>query len=165
MACMVAHCIGLACIWFAEQTNHVELLDPALIRPGRCRPSRVTRTRVRCFYFAKLHATDWFSATEPRIRMFTDVLLYCARVLPGRVDMRIKFEPADRDQVTEFVRGFYAEGEPGTPSKGHKDIDRLIDSIPSGVYTIAQLQGFLMQYRANPKGALQNISGLTSAER
>jgi len=105
-----------------------------------------------------LNAIDGVAAQEGRLLFLTTNhvdKLDPALVRPGRIDVRIRFEFATKDQIETFVKCFYLE-EHCSP-ESFISVTDLIEAIPEDRVTIAQLQGFLMQYRMEPHDALNNV--------
>ena len=88
---------------FFMSTNHVERLDPALIRPGR-------------------------------------------------IDHKIQFDYATRDQICQMVKNFYED---------YNDLGNfancVADKFPENKLTTAEIQCYLMRYIYNPEECLKHV--------
>ncbi|KAL6230120.1 hypothetical protein BDW75DRAFT_223426 [Aspergillus navahoensis] len=117
-----------------------------------------------------------------------------ALIRPGRVDMHIRFELPSREEFRELFRSMFSdapsgpdleqEGELGIGSdvqkakEGEKekednintiDLDRLAvrfaESLPEGRFSLAEVQGFLLQYKRQPEEACARAAEWVSANR
>ena len=99
-----------------------------------------------------LNAIDGVNAQEGRILfMTTNHLdkLDPALIRPGRVDLRIHFALATQEQIKNlFIKFFPSEVEVAS---------ELSQLIPDQTLTPAQLQGFFLAHRQNPKDAIKDL--------
>lgn len=133
---------------------------------------------------AFLNVIDGVAAQEGRILVMTTnhvEQLDSALRRPGRVDMQIKFSAVDHFSAQEHFLAFYLE-PPNTLSMGIRDpagaihpvsaptsskwkvgdittlAQEFADGIPSGKYTAAELQNYLLQYRNDPESAARGVT-------
>ncbi|RAH70119.1 BCS1 and AAA domain-containing protein [Aspergillus aculeatinus CBS 121060] len=105
-----------------------------------------------------LNAIDGVDASEGRILMMTSnhaEKLDAALIRPGRVDMRIEFKYATRDEIESYFKTFY--------SPLH-----TLRHIPSAQLTVAELQGHLLEHKDDPRAAIREVETLlqkTKAQR
>lgn len=115
-----------------------------------------------------LNVLDGVTSQEDRILIMTTNhidKLDAALIRPGRVDMRVEFQLADRE-VAEQVYHFIVEGSVLTPEKKcpQETRDMLIErrakefpcKIPEGKFSPAQIMSYLLQHRDTPDLALEN---------
>ncbi|KAK6346737.1 hypothetical protein TWF696_006849 [Orbilia brochopaga] len=144
-----------------------------------------------------LNAIDGISSHEGRILIMTTnyrQLLDEALIRPGRVDMEIKFDfadievlegvfkgvYADPDDLPDFIRGKEKMTEEEQLKKFHEKLDKLAQEfasrVPSGKFSPAQVQGYLLGHKSDPeeamdclddwlKSKLQEIDLLEEAEK
>lgn len=97
-----------------------------------------------------LNALDGVAAQEGRILCMTTNhydKLDPALVRPGRVDVLIEFTHATHDMISDLFLRFY-----DCP----KDIGvKLSDKIPDNVFSMAEIQGFLMLHKGDPLSAIE----------
>ncbi|PYI32831.1 P-loop containing nucleoside triphosphate hydrolase protein [Aspergillus indologenus CBS 114.80] len=133
-----------------------------------------------------LNAIDGVDASEGRILMMTSnhaEKLDAALIRPGRVDMRIEFKYAARDEMESYFKTFYSplhtlrhvmqvENGERVPMITSGDVDRLAcdfaAQIPTGQLTVAELQGHLLEHKDDPQAAIRKVEVLlqkTKAQR
>ncbi|KAJ9091286.1 hypothetical protein QFC21_007275 [Naganishia friedmannii] len=79
----------------------------------------------------------------------------------GRMDVLIEFKYATSQQIHDLFTNFY----PPTSTKDLKPndlADRFAEQVPGNAFSVAAIQGFLMQYRSEPEQAVQNVQGWVS---
>ncbi|TGZ83688.1 P-loop containing nucleoside triphosphate hydrolase protein [Ascodesmis nigricans] len=110
-----------------------------------------------------LNAIDGVASHEGRILIMTTnhrERLDAALIRPGRVDMEIKLGFADAETITEVFRGLYQELE--TEKEGAEKVSckarRFAELVPAGVFTPAEIQGFLLSYKGQPQKALEKVA-------
>jgi chaperone BCS1 len=131
---------------------------------------------------ALLNAIDGVSSQEGRILIMTTNApqdLDPALIRPGRVDMHVRFELPSRVEFQELFRSMFSDA-PSGPDSGVKgeseigsdapklegtekknidmiDLDRLAqqfaEALPEGRFSLAEVQGFLLQYKRQPEEA------------
>lgn len=105
------------------------------------------------------NALDGVAATEGGGRiifMTTNYLekLHPTLIRPGRVDVKEEITFANRNQMERiFIKFFPNENQLA---------QQFAQTLPEHTLSMAQLQGYLMAYKSDPKAALQNIAELTT---
>ncbi|KAE8374937.1 P-loop containing nucleoside triphosphate hydrolase protein [Aspergillus bertholletiae] len=126
-----------------------------------------------------LNAIDGVAAQENRILIMTTnhpERLDPALLRPGRVDMKINMGPIHRREVQQIFLMVYLQPTdtlfmeitplsiPANPDWSLDDIDNLstafASKIPSGRFTAAEVQRYLLQYKHDPSAAVRNVKGL-----
>ncbi|KAK7986997.1 P-loop containing nucleoside triphosphate hydrolase protein [Apiospora saccharicola] len=136
--------------------------------------------RTRCSLSGLLNVLDGVTSQEGRIVLMTANMadnLDEALVRPGRIDKKIFMGRIDRDAAEEmFLRMFEPdrEQEPNVAEtcapaainmeELKKLAARFSTRIPRGVFTPAQLQGFLLNHRGQPEVAVAKVEEWTTAE-
>ena len=137
-----------------------------------------------------LNAIDGVASQEGRILIMTSndpESLDKALVRPGRVDMQIYFANASKEHIREIFRSMYAQerkqsvrkAAPSDEStnlsnssesdgqKAETDIEELANQfteiIPSGTFTTAEIQGYLLLRRKNPQAAVSGAAAWRDA--
>lgn len=102
-----------------------------------------------------LNALDGVAAQEGRIVILTTNFverLDSALIRPGRVDMKIAFALAAREDVKALFRNFFS-------GDGVEDMaDAFALGVPDGRFSIAALQGYLMMHKDQPDAAIASVS-------
>ncbi|PGH36455.1 hypothetical protein GX50_00640 [[Emmonsia] crescens] len=120
-------------------TNHMENLDPALLRPGR-----VDMT-VHFEYAATNTIQDLY------------------RAIYTKVDGDIKYSTSKRFQNGSTKPSTQAQTKSITQSNNFspEEIDSFAQDfasrIPAGKYTPAEIQGYLLRHKHSPRGALDGV--------
>lgn len=109
-------------------------------------------TSEKLTFSGLLNALDGVGGKDGRIVVMTTnhrEKLDPALIRPGRIDYQVEIKNAVQSQVRKLFQRFY------NGFKYEPDIaDRFINSIPDHKYSMAKLQGFLMNNKDNPWGAL-----------
>lgn len=137
-----------------------------------------------------LNILDGVASQEGRILIMTTnhvEKLDKALIRPGRVDMKVKFDRADRDMMEALFRSIFAtlEGDSAqvTNNSSSKDVEAKIKSkedieeeqaaaaarldayakefsavIPELTFSPAELQGFLLKHKRDPAGAVKGAA-------
>ncbi|EIM82485.1 P-loop containing nucleoside triphosphate hydrolase protein [Stereum hirsutum FP-91666 SS1] len=125
-------------------TNRYEVLDPALIRPGRM----------------DLHVEFGFASCFQAREMF---LRY---YFPGETGNASKHETASEHKVDDLDSAIPSERDPATTLD---PVDGLADDfasrIPERELSMASLQGYLMQYKVRPVQAVENVKAWLEKKR
>ncbi|EFX05221.1 bcs1-like protein [Grosmannia clavigera kw1407] len=130
-----------------------------------------------------LNILDGVASQEGRILIMTTnhiEKLDKALIRPGRVDMAVKFDLADRDMIAALFRSIFAplEGETVQAKKGSEkeqvvghvldEMKRAVASteklakefaeiVPELTFSPAELQGFLLRHKRDPVGAVADV--------
>ena len=132
-----------------------------------------------------LNTIDGVASQEGRVLIMTSNhpdKLDAALVRPGRVDMKVEFGPAARDQAAElFVRMFDSSDEltPGSREATGPSVDgemketskdlgsekeelrglarKFAEALPEKQFTPAEIQGFLLTRRKDPMRAVNEV--------
>ncbi|KAJ7670731.1 P-loop containing nucleoside triphosphate hydrolase protein [Mycena polygramma] len=119
-----------------------------------------------------LNILDSVASQEGRILIATTnhiEKLDPALIRPGRIDMKIKYSLAVTEQLENVFHRFYPiDNDPAHPFaiKGDglttaeiKDLaHQFATAVPHSKYSIAALQGYLLGWKNNPKGAVEGVS-------
>ena len=102
-----------------------------------------------------LNGIDGITGQEGRLLFMTTnhpEKLDPALVRPGRVDLHAKFKLATKAQVEQmFLKFFSTEEDVETLAK------KFADLIEAGKHSMAQIQGYLMNFRRNPRDAVEKF--------
>ncbi|KAE8150288.1 hypothetical protein BDV25DRAFT_113763 [Aspergillus avenaceus] len=130
-----------------------------------------------------LNVIDGVAASEGRILVMTTnhpEKLDAALLRPGRVDLSIEFGYAASTDIHELFSAIYStlEGDLRSPRAkrikeaqvaakvpwhrySHSEIadlaDRFTARVPEGELTAAEIQGYLLNYKRNPEGAIDGV--------
>ncbi|KAJ7238904.1 hypothetical protein C8J57DRAFT_1373211 [Mycena rebaudengoi] len=117
-----------------------------------------------------LNVLDSVSSEEGRLTFATTnhiENLDPALIRAGRMDLKIKYSLATTAQIKELFRVFFSviENEgPGAkfPSYTAAEIEHhaaeFAATMPPDMYSIAQIQGYLLRKKRNPVGAIQGVT-------
>ena len=103
---------------------------------------------------ALLNIIDGVASQEGRVLIMTTnrvEVLDTALVRPGRVDLRIEFELASKDDARRLFDGIYDE-------KNSVLGEEFAKNIPDNVVSAAEIQGFLLVRKGNPKLAIKEAA-------
>ncbi|KAJ6572781.1 P-loop containing nucleoside triphosphate hydrolase protein [Mycena vulgaris] len=86
-----------------------------------------------------------------------------ALVRPGRVDMVVQYNLAIQDQIRAlFVRLYPPERFPDTKVQLDELAGAFADAVPAGQFSIADLQGHLLGFKAQPENAVRCVGSLSA---
>lgn len=97
-----------------------------------------------------------------------------ALLRPGRIDMKVEYKLASKDQAAAIFNRFFAVPEKAqaslekVPYEGsihHPLADEFASQFPDNEFTAAELQGYLLSFRTRPNAALDGISTWITRER
>ncbi len=94
--------------------------------------------------------------------------LDAALIRPGRVDRRIEFTLADREQTRDLFIKLYGPIEDSpTPMKYDAALvpglaEKFADMVPAGTFSPAQIQEYLLQHRARPEVAVAKAKAMVA---
>jgi chaperone BCS1 len=122
-----------------------------------------------------LNAIDGVASHEGRVLIMTTNKpedLDTALLRPGRIDLRVEFTNATTHQARELFMRMYApesrqflsgatkaddKAGPPTSAELSKIAEGFSSKIPSGEFSPAELQGFLLKYKEAPRNALSKV--------
>ena len=127
-------------------------------------PSRGRYGRMKTVTLSGLlNALDGASSSEGRIVIMTSnnpEALDSALIRPGRVDKRFLLPDMSRASAGRIFARMYK-------TSGVEDLDALTaqfaSCFPEGKVTPAELQGFILDYRDNPKAAVEEVESWATA--
>lgn len=99
----------------------------------------------RITYSGFLNSIDGVRSQEGRIIIMTTnhrEKLDPALLRPGRVDFIVKLDYATKFQVKSLFERFFGDEELAS---------KVCERIPESTFSMAQLQGFFVKYRKNPR--------------
>ncbi|KAI8611323.1 P-loop containing nucleoside triphosphate hydrolase protein [Chytriomyces sp. MP71] len=113
-----------------------------------------------------LNAIDGVAAQEGRILIMTTnhmEKLDPALIRPGRVDVKVLLDKATRAQIQQlFVQFFSAEGADGE-ARLQALAREFAGRVPEKGVSMAAVQGHLMRFKGDPRGALESVAGFVDA--
>lgn len=98
-----------------------------------------------------LNALDGVAAQEGKILIMTTnhiERLDQALIRPGRVDLRYRFDLVNRTMAKQLFTQFYDD---------EQFAETFATAVPEETYSIAELQGHLLQYQSDPQKAIKNF--------
>eukprot|EP01116_Phalansterium_solitarium_P011399 TRINITY_DN27061_c0_g1_i1.p1 TRINITY_DN27061_c0_g1~~TRINITY_DN27061_c0_g1_i1.p1 ORF type:complete len:435 (-),score=10.49 TRINITY_DN27061_c0_g1_i1:4-1308(-) len=107
----------------------------------------------RVTFSGLLNALDGVAAQEGRVLFMTTnkhELLDPALIRPGRADMAVFFGVATHYQADQMLRRFY-------PEVTMDAVATFVCKVQEKGVTMAELQGYLLRYRTDLQGALDNL--------
>ncbi|KAJ7908697.1 P-loop containing nucleoside triphosphate hydrolase protein, partial [Mycena leptocephala] len=135
------------------------------------RPNEILRPRSQVTLAGLLNILDSVASQEGRILIATTnhiEQLDTALIRPGRIDLKIKYSLATTEQLKNVFHRFYPvsnsakpgriKGDPLTAAEVDDLAHQFATAVPHSKYSIAQLQGYLLGWKNDPKGAVQGIS-------
>ncbi|KAI8267375.1 hypothetical protein K4K58_008029 [Colletotrichum sp. SAR11_239] len=138
--------------------------------------------RCRCTLSGLLNVLDGVASQEGRIVLMTSNVAHKldkALVRPGRIDRMIYLGNISQESAKGMFERMYRphltnktavlEKDPEASQQETQDFDDLVASfsshIPENMFTPAQLQGFLLKYRSDPKTAVERIEEWVMEEK
>lgn len=111
-------------------------------------------------------------------------------IRPGHVDHKVKFENATQKQIEELFERMYTSStkavpnlnsngtatgipassvaKPGEEKLGAEELSRIAGEfakkVPGGVFSPAEIQGFLLKRKKEPRKALDEVEGWVEGE-
>ncbi|KAF8431981.1 P-loop containing nucleoside triphosphate hydrolase protein [Terfezia claveryi] len=116
-----------------------------------------------------LNAIDGVASHEGRILIMTTnhrERLDPALIRPGRVDVQIEFGFANKETIRRVFQELY-KGLTNLPEQSPAPLEidsidslaeRFSSAVPAGIFTPAELQGFLMMHKHQPHRAVAEVS-------
>ncbi|KAL2219439.1 putative bcs1 AAA-type ATPase [Thermoascus aurantiacus ATCC 26904] len=144
---------------------NISLLRATSSSPSCSNPS----SKVSVTLSGLLNAIDGVCSPEGRILIMTTnspESLDKALVRPGRVDMHVEFELPSREELRElFIRMYSDVDEAGElvaqPDIGLENLEEMAgwfaNALPEKKLSIAAVQGFLLRYKRDPMGAVEDV--------
>jgi chaperone BCS1 len=150
-------------------TNHVEKLDKALIRPGRVDKTvkfDLADASMTASLFESLFAGRDADLVVPSVRSDPSLSTSMSPPdIPFQANVLVANERTDtaddensyfseQDPPTTALEALTQEmeGDPRTSALAHA----FAKAIPSGFFSIAEIQGYLLQYKNDPRSAFLN---------
>ncbi|KAL7749545.1 hypothetical protein RI367_005100 [Sorochytrium milnesiophthora] len=118
-----------------------------------------------------LNILDGVIASEGRLLFMTSnsTDLDPAILRPGRIDRRVYLGNATRAMASELFVRFYSEHtaqQPTSEEKPHRNVQEMAadfaNRLPNEQFSPAHVVGYLMQYRSDPRAAVDNAGELAS---
>ncbi|KAJ7132511.1 P-loop containing nucleoside triphosphate hydrolase protein [Mycena epipterygia] len=183
-----AHCILLIedidCAFPSREDDDDE---PLLDAKGNLIPKEPIPPRSEVTLAGLLNVLDSVASEDGRLTFATTnhiEQLDPALIRPGRMDLKIKYGLATADQLEQMFERFYRYIEDSLPEHGagigcyfsQTTGERLSAAVlaglakefaaalPSAVYSIAQLQGYLLNSKNDPEGALAGVGAWIEAQ-
>lgn len=138
--------------------------------PGEDFIQRSTKTNTSVSLSGLLNAIDGVSSQEGRILIMTTNApqqLDRALIRPGRVDVHIKFELPSREELRDLFLSMYSEVHQNpqfSPDEQKTEAARLTElavrfaeCLPEKQFSIADIQGFLLQHKRRPEDACSQV--------
>ena len=132
--------------------------------------SRSTKTNTSVSLSGLLNAIDGVSSHEGRILIMTTNApqqLDRALIRPGRVDIHIRFELPSQEELRDLFLSLYSDmyqnaefslGEQRREMARMNEMAvRFAGCLPERRFSLAEVQGFLLQYKRRPEGACDNV--------
>jgi chaperone BCS1 len=124
-------------------SNHVDRLDPALKRPGTFPWSPQSSTDMSNTGRMDVWI-EFKNATAPQVRTSLTKPLPIAKVASVSL------------QIHDLFTNFYPAAAGRLETKSTL-ADRFAEQIPADTFSVAAIQGFLMQYRSQPEEAVRRV--------
>lgn len=138
--------------------------------PGEDYTQRAARANTSVSLSGVLNAIDGVSSHEGRILIMTTNApqhLDRALIRPGRVDVHIRFELPSQEEIRDLFLSMYSEvyqNSQFSPSETETEVGKLTElamrfaeCLQEKRFSIAEVQGFLLQYKRRPEEAYSNI--------
>lgn len=117
-----------------------------------------------------LNAIDGVSSHEGRILIMTTNApqqLDRALIRPGRVDIHVRFELPSQEELQDLFLSLYSdmyqnakfslEEQKREMIRMNEMALRFAECLPERQFSLAEIQGFLLQYKRRPEGACDNV--------
>lgn len=108
-----------------------------------------------------LNALDGVASQEGRLFFMTTnhiEKLDAALIRPGRCDVKVEVKPASRAQARRLYSRFFVDAPPSHAEAFSK-------SLPEYEISMAALQGYLLEHRSDPQGAITNVQRLLRSRK
>jgi chaperone BCS1 len=152
----------------------LSLLDPTMTESHFT--SLFSEVPARCVVLledvdaAGLNAIDGVSSHEGRILIMTTNApqqLDRALIRPGRVDIHVRFELPSQEELQDLFLSLYSdmyqnakfslEEQKREMIRMNEMALRFAECLPERQFSLAEIQGFLLQYKRRPEGACDNV--------
>ncbi|KAJ5297588.1 hypothetical protein PENANT_c005G08496 [Penicillium antarcticum] len=131
-------------------------------------PSKTPNTSVSLS--GLLNAIDGVSSHEGRILIMTTNApqqLDRALIRPGRVDIHVRFELPSQEELRDLFLSLYSDMYQNVDfslGEQKREMTRMNEMavhfagcLPERQFSLAEIQGFLLQYKRQPEGACDNV--------
>jgi mitochondrial chaperone BCS1 len=150
-------------------TNHVEKLDKALIRPGRI-DKTVKFDLADASMIASLFESIFAGGDEHSIvhAVRSNSGLWTSKSPPDTLLPAYELVTNDRKDVAEDGNSYFSKQDPSTAvlealtqeqagdAMTSALAHRFAQAIPSGFFSVAEIQSYLLQYKNDPRSAFKN---------
>lgn len=133
-----------------------------------------SNSQARCTLSGLLNVLDGVSSQEGRILFMTSNVAHKldkALIRPGRIDKMIYLAEMSKDSARLMFLRMYARSNNGSSAYGEIDekLEKLAlefeNAVPDKTLTPAQLQGYILKHRQDPKAAVAGISTWVADEK
>ncbi|KAL4786264.1 BCS1 N terminal-domain-containing protein [Aspergillus varians] len=135
-------------------TNHPEKLDPALVRPGRIDMA------INFGYSTASDIKELFSAIYSTLE--GDLRASLSERLPAK--LRAKLQSQDKPAATTTSSAAAAAAAAASKKLDAFSADQVADlagrfaeRVPEGEFTPAEIQGYLLNHKTDPEGAIEGV--------
>ena len=89
-----------------------------------------------------------------------------ALIRPGRVDYEVRFDNASKKETQELFKRMYTSSAPVTREKPEEELSaedlhqigkEFSEKVPEKKFSPAEIQGFLLKQKTDPRRALQEV--------
>lgn len=89
-----------------------------------------------------------------------------ALIRPGRIDRKMQYKYTNHEQTRAlFMRFFHTLVDARDPKSDVASLaDTFTESVPEDTFSLAELQGFLLLYKKDASGAVQNVKDWVDVE-
>ncbi|KIO28444.1 hypothetical protein M407DRAFT_22340 [Tulasnella calospora MUT 4182] len=130
-------------------TNHIDKLDPALLRPGRMDllvEYKLATRQQNIDLFTRFYSRDLMTRTAKSSQGAKE---------PTQTAIEVSDEAASLVKKSDNSSFFF--GSVPTAAEIADLSIQFADKVPESRYSIAQLQGYLLCSKRNPRGAIMNL--------
>jgi chaperone BCS1 len=118
-----------------------------------------------------LNTLDGVSSSEGRVVVMTTNhvdKLDKALIRPGRVDLRVEFELADKEVIGQLFSFVYDQPEDGEGAVGSpcfkEQVAEFAKSVPPSTFSQAEILSYLMRHKDRPEEALRDCQAWVDDE-
>jgi chaperone BCS1 len=142
------------CIVLLEDIDASGLTKTRTTKSGRVSDDDASRDAYRkASLDGLLNVIDGVGSHHGRILIMTTNHkdhLDSALIRPGRIDLQIEFTRATKEEVEKLFTHVYPDNAAQAPD--------FIKSVPENTFTLAEIQGFLLDHPDNPSAVVDGIS-------